>query len=62
MTARSPPGRPVRRIGAPSVPGRILATPGTRSHAMPYQYKRRRPSLLRNFWVYRRLIGMAHPF
>jgi uncharacterized integral membrane protein len=26
---------------------------------MPYQYKRRRPSILRNFWVYRRLIGMA---
>ena len=26
---------------------------------MPYQYKRRRPSIIRNFWVYRRLIGMA---
>jgi uncharacterized integral membrane protein len=26
---------------------------------MPYQYKRRRPSILRNFWVYRRLIGTA---
>jgi uncharacterized integral membrane protein len=26
---------------------------------MPYQYKRRRPSILRNFWVYRRLIGAA---
>jgi uncharacterized integral membrane protein len=26
---------------------------------MPYQYKRRRPSILRNFWVYRRLIGSA---
>jgi uncharacterized integral membrane protein len=26
---------------------------------MPYQYKRRRPSLIRNFWVYRRLIGSA---
>jgi uncharacterized integral membrane protein len=26
---------------------------------MPYEYKRRRPSILRNFWVYRRLIGTA---
>jgi uncharacterized integral membrane protein len=26
---------------------------------MPYQYRRRRPSLIRNFWVYRRLIGTA---
>src|SRR5262245_32008692 len=26
---------------------------------MPYQYKRRRPSIIRNFWVYRRLIGQA---
>jgi uncharacterized integral membrane protein len=26
---------------------------------MPYEYKRRRLSLLRNFWVYRRLIGAA---
>jgi len=26
---------------------------------MPYQYKRRRPSILRNVWVYRRLIGAA---
>lgn len=26
---------------------------------MAYQYKRRRPSLLRNFWVYRRLVGAA---
>lgn len=26
---------------------------------MAYQYKRRRPSLIRNFWVYRRLIGVA---
>ena len=26
---------------------------------MAYQYKRRRPSILRNFWVYRRLIGSA---
>jgi uncharacterized integral membrane protein len=26
---------------------------------MPYQYKRRRPSIIRNFWVYRRLIGAA---
>jgi uncharacterized integral membrane protein len=26
---------------------------------MPYQYRRRRPSILRNFWVYRRLIGSA---
>lgn len=26
---------------------------------MPYEYKRRRPSLIRNFWVYRRLIGTA---
>ena len=26
---------------------------------MAYQYKRRRPSIIRNFWVYRRLIGMA---
>jgi uncharacterized integral membrane protein len=26
---------------------------------MPYQYKRRRPSIIRNFWVYRRLIGTA---
>lgn len=26
---------------------------------MAYQYKRRRPSLIRNFWVYRRLIGTA---
>src|SRR5262249_61230914 len=31
----------------------------SRSHAMPYQYKRRRPSIIRNFWVYRRLIGTA---
>ena len=26
---------------------------------MAYQYKRRRPSIIRNFWVYRRLIGVA---
>jgi uncharacterized integral membrane protein len=26
---------------------------------MAYQYKRRRPSILRNFWVYRRLVGVA---
>jgi uncharacterized integral membrane protein len=26
---------------------------------MPYEYKRRRPSIIRNFWVYRRLIGAA---
>jgi uncharacterized integral membrane protein len=26
---------------------------------MPYQYKRRRPSIIKNFWVYRRLIGTA---
>lgn len=26
---------------------------------MAYQYKRRKPSLIRNFWVYRRLIGTA---
>lgn len=26
---------------------------------MAYQYKRRRPSIIKNFWVYRRLIGMA---
>jgi uncharacterized integral membrane protein len=26
---------------------------------MPYEYKRRRPSIIRNFWVYRRLIGSA---
>ena len=26
---------------------------------MAYQYKRRRRSLIRNFWVYRRLIGSA---
>jgi uncharacterized integral membrane protein len=26
---------------------------------MAYTYKRRRPSLVRNFWVYRRLIGLA---
>jgi uncharacterized integral membrane protein len=26
---------------------------------MPYEYKRRRPSILRNFWIYRRLIGTA---
>jgi uncharacterized integral membrane protein len=26
---------------------------------MAYQYKRRRPSILRNFWVYRRLIFAA---
>jgi uncharacterized integral membrane protein len=26
---------------------------------MAYQYKRRRPSIIRNFWVYRRLIGIA---
>jgi len=26
---------------------------------MAYQYKRRRPSILRNFWIYRRLIGSA---
>ncbi len=26
---------------------------------MAYQYKRRRPSLIRNFWVYRRLVGTA---
>lgn len=26
---------------------------------MAYQYKRRRPSIVRNFWVYRRLIGLA---
>jgi uncharacterized integral membrane protein len=26
---------------------------------MPYQYKRRRPSILRNLWVYRRLILTA---
>jgi uncharacterized integral membrane protein len=26
---------------------------------MPYQYKRRRPSIIRNIWVYRRLIFTA---
>jgi uncharacterized integral membrane protein len=26
---------------------------------MAYQYKRRRPSIIKNFWVYRRLIGTA---
>lgn len=26
---------------------------------MAYQYKRRRPSIIRNFWIYRRLIGSA---
>jgi len=26
---------------------------------MPYEYKRRKPSIIRNFWVYRRLIGTA---
>jgi uncharacterized integral membrane protein len=26
---------------------------------MPYQYKRRRPSIIRNLWVYRRLIVTA---
>jgi uncharacterized integral membrane protein len=26
---------------------------------MAYEYKRRRPGILRNFWVYRRLIGTA---
>lgn len=26
---------------------------------MPSPYKRRRPSLVRNFWVYRRLVGLA---
>jgi uncharacterized integral membrane protein len=26
---------------------------------MPYEYKRRRPSIIRNFWVYRRMIGSA---
>jgi uncharacterized integral membrane protein len=26
---------------------------------MAYAYKRRRPSIIRNFWVYRRLIGTA---
>src|ERR1700722_18852332 len=26
---------------------------------MAYEYKRRRPSIMRNFWVYRRLIGTA---
>src|ERR1017187_8757421 len=30
-----------------------------RSLTMPYEYKRRRPSIIRNFWVYRRLIGTA---
>jgi uncharacterized integral membrane protein len=26
---------------------------------MAYEYRRRRPSIVRNFWVYRRLIGSA---
>ena len=26
---------------------------------MAYPYKRRRPSIVRNFWVYRRLIALA---
>jgi uncharacterized integral membrane protein len=26
---------------------------------MAYEYKRRKPSLIRNFWVYRRLIGTS---
>jgi uncharacterized integral membrane protein len=26
---------------------------------MPYEYKRRRPSIIRNFWLYRHLIGTA---
>jgi uncharacterized integral membrane protein len=26
---------------------------------MAYEYKRRRPSIIRNFWVYRRMIGTA---
>ncbi len=28
---------------------------------MAYEYKRRRPSIIRNFWVYRRLIGYGDP-
>lgn len=26
---------------------------------MAYQYKRRRPSMLKSFWIYRRLVGLA---
>lgn len=26
---------------------------------MAYQYRRRKPSILRNFWIYRRLVGAA---
>ncbi len=36
----------------------LLGSP-SRSNPMAYQYKRRRPSIIRNFWVYRRLIGTA---
>src|SRR3954453_12096325 len=36
-----------------------MVIPPKRSTPMPYQYKRRRPSILRNVWVYRRLIGAA---
>jgi uncharacterized integral membrane protein len=27
--------------------------------ASPYSYRRRRPSIVRNFWIYRRVVGLA---
>src|SRR5438270_577145 len=41
----------------PIAPGSLL--PPDWSFVMAYQYKRRKPSILRNFWVYRRLVGVA---
>src|SRR5262249_41063719 len=51
-----------RRRGRPALSPRrgCLAPPSpSRSRPMAYQYKRRRPSIIRNFWVYRRLIFTA---
>jgi uncharacterized integral membrane protein len=52
-------------MNAPGVPGRFACSTGTRMPEKefptmkPSPYKGRRPSLVRNFWVYRRLVGLA---
>ena len=47
------------QIDAPRTAARRAPGHLRRSFPMPYEYKRRRPSIIRNFWVYRRLIGTA---
>src|SRR6185503_16113296 len=52
-------GRETDRSSPPHIGTATSNRPPSWSLSMPYQYKRRRPSIIRNFWVYRRLIGTA---